>query len=57
MMTYRYRPLVAMLQRARPISPFTADSLEDEMVNAFAGKAECVRDYPLFAPYRSNYLL
>jgi hypothetical protein len=57
MLTHRYRPFIAMLQRVWPIPPFTADSLDDEIVSAFAGKAECLRENPLFAPYRSDYLL
>jgi hypothetical protein len=57
MLANRYSGLVAMLQRVHPIRTITPDILEDEMLNAFVGKAERLRENPLFAPYRSDYLL
>jgi UbiA prenyltransferase family/Sulfotransferase family len=57
MLANRYGGLAAMLQRVHPIRTITADVLKDETLNAFAGKAERLRDNPLFAPYRSDYLL
>jgi hypothetical protein len=55
-LTNRYGGLFAMLQRVHPIPPITAADLDDEMLQAFVGKAECLLTNPLFAPYRSDYL-
>jgi hypothetical protein len=52
----RLRPAVAALQRLRPGSPVTADSIPDEFVEAFRGRAESLRDHPLYAPYSREYL-
>jgi hypothetical protein len=51
-LTNRYGGLFAMLQRVHPIPPITAADLDDKMLQAFVGKAECLRDNPLFAPQR-----
>jgi hypothetical protein len=56
-LTNRYDGLFAMLQRVHPIPPITAADLDDKMLQAFVGKAECLRDNPLFAPYRTDYLI
>jgi hypothetical protein len=56
MLAARYSGLVAILQHVHPIPTITADMLDLEMLNVFAGKAECLRDNPLFARYRSDYL-
>lgn len=53
----RLRRPVAMLQRVRPGTPFTAASIPDELVEAFRGRAESLRGNPLFAPYAADYLL
>jgi hypothetical protein len=57
MITNRFRPLIRILQRLRPASPVTAELLDHEMVNAFRGRAESLRDNPLFFRYRADYLL
>jgi hypothetical protein len=54
--TNRYGGLFAMLQRVHPIPPVTAADLDDQMLQAFVGKAECLLNNPQFAPYRSDYL-
>lgn len=57
MLTNRYGGLFAMLQRVHPIPPIMAADLDDKILEAFVGKAECFRNNPLFAPYHSDYLI
>ena len=52
----RLRPAVAVLQRLRPGVPVTVDSIPDAFVEAFRGRAESLRDNPLYAPYAKEYL-
>jgi hypothetical protein len=52
----RLRRGIALLQRLRPGVPITADSIPDELVNAFRGLADSLRGRPLYAPYASEYL-
>jgi hypothetical protein len=52
---YLRRP-IALLQRLRPGTPFTADSIPHEAVAAFRGHAESLRGNPLYAPYAAEYL-
>lgn len=52
----RLRPAVALLQRLRPGTPVTLESIPDEFVDAFRGRAESLRGNPLYAPYAAEYL-
>jgi hypothetical protein len=52
----RLRPAVAVLQRLRPGTPVTADSIPQEFVEAFRGRAESLRGNPLYAAYAAEYL-
>jgi hypothetical protein len=54
--TKRFRIPIAVLQRLRPGQPVTAESIPDEVVNAFRGQAESLRGNPLYAPYARDYL-
>jgi hypothetical protein len=47
---------IAWLDRVRPGTPFTSESIPDELVNAFRGRAESLRGHPLYAPYAAEYL-
>lgn len=52
----RLRPAANLLQRLRPLAAPAPQRLPDEVVDAFRGKAECLRDDPLYAPYADDYL-
>lgn len=47
---------IAILQRIRPRTPLTVDAIPDERVNAYRGKADSLRDNPLYGPYANDYL-
>ena len=47
---------IALLNRVKPGLPVTAQSIPDEVVNGFRGRAESLRGNPLYAPYASDYL-
>ncbi|MDP9194514.1 MAG: hypothetical protein M3P06_22680 [Acidobacteriota bacterium] len=51
------REPIAWLNRLKPGTPFTLESIPEEAVNTFRGRAELLRDNPLFAPYAAEYLL
>jgi hypothetical protein len=53
----RFRPLIRMLQRIRPLEPVTATAVTDELLERYRGRAEAMRDDPLYAPYKDEYLL
>jgi len=53
----RLRPAIRLLQRLRPREAVTADSIEPALVESFRGRADCLRDEPLYAPYADDYLL
>lgn len=48
---------IRVLQRLRPGTPVTAASIPESLIDAFRGRAECLRDHPLYARYASDYLL
>jgi hypothetical protein len=52
----RLRRAIAVLQRLRPGTPFTAASIPDELVEMYRGRAESLRGNPLYAPYAAEYL-
>jgi hypothetical protein len=54
--TNRFRTPIAVLQRLRRGDPITADTIPDEVVNAYRGKAELLRGNPLYARYAADYL-
>lgn len=47
---------IAMLNRIRPARPFTIESIPEELVVAFRGRAESLRANPLYARYAADYL-
>jgi hypothetical protein len=47
---------IAWLDRLKPGTPFTSESIPKELVDAFRGRAESLRGNPLYAPYASDYL-
>jgi hypothetical protein len=47
---------IAWLDRWKPGTPFTSESIPDKLVNAFRGRSESLRGHPLYAPYASEYL-
>jgi hypothetical protein len=47
---------IAWLDRLMPGTPFTADSIPEDLVNAFGGRCESLRGNPLYAPYAADYL-
>jgi hypothetical protein len=51
----RFSRVIALLQRVRPGKPVTADSIPDDVVTAYRGKARTLRDNPLYAPYARDY--
>lgn len=53
----RLRHPIAILQRLRPVTPFTAASIPPELIEAFRGRAESLRTNPLYARYAADYLL
>jgi hypothetical protein len=48
---------IAWLDRLKPGTPFTSESIPEEAVNGFRGRAESLRGNPLYAPYAAEYLL
>lgn len=48
---------IAVLQRIRPSRAVVADTISDELLNAWRGKAESLRANPLYALYAADYLL
>lgn len=52
----RLRRPIAVLQRLRPGTPFTAASIPDGLVDMYRGRAESLRGDPLYAPYAADYL-
>ena len=48
---------IAWLDRLKPGTPFTAESIPEEAVSGFRGRAESLRGNPLYAPYAAEYLL
>lgn len=52
----RLRAAIAVLQRARPATPFTASAIPDEVLERFRGRAESLRGNPLYARYAADYL-
>ena len=52
----RLRRPIAVLQRLRPGTPFTAEAIPDGLVELFRGRAESLRGNPLYAPYAADYL-
>jgi hypothetical protein len=53
----RLRGAASVLQRLRPLPPVGSDMISDRVLEHFRGKAECLRDDPLYQPYRADYLL
>jgi hypothetical protein len=50
------RGLVRLLQRRWPATPLNADSVPNELVSEhFRGKADLLRDEPLYRPYGAEY--
>jgi hypothetical protein len=47
---------IAWLDRLKPRTPFTAESIPDEVVNALRGHAESLCGNPLYAAYAADYL-
>lgn len=47
---------IAWLNRLKPGTPFTSESIPEELVNAFRGRADSLRGNPLYAPYAAEYL-
>jgi hypothetical protein len=56
-MRNRLGPLVRLLQATRPAEPVTRALVTDEVVDDFRGRAEVLRDHPLYRRYRDDYLL
>jgi Sulfotransferase family len=48
---------IAVLQRLKAGSPVTLDLIPDELLSAFRGTADALRDNPLYTPYAREYLL
>jgi hypothetical protein len=51
-------PLIRVLERVlrtTPVDPYAIE--KDFLIDGFAGKAECLRDAPDYAPYQHDYLL
>lgn len=55
-MKNRFRPLIRLLQRWFPTTPVTADLIGADTLNMFRGRAELLRDNPLYAAYAEDYL-
>jgi hypothetical protein len=47
---------IAWLDRLKRGRPFTAQSIPEEVVDDFRGRADSLRDDPLYTPYASDYL-
>ena len=52
----RLTPLVAALQKIRPLPLVTTDSYDTALIEKFRGCADSLRLNPLFAPYAADYL-
>lgn len=52
----RLRPLISLLSRMRPGRKVTAEDFPCEILDHCVGKAERLRDDPLYAPYAREYL-
>jgi hypothetical protein len=52
----RLRFPIAVLQRFRPGRPVTADTIPDEIVEGYRGKAESLRGNALYGAYARDYL-
>jgi hypothetical protein len=55
--TNRLRLPIRLLQMIYPIEQVTEAAITDEMLESLRGQAECLRDEPLFAAYKKEYLL
>lgn len=52
----RLRPLVGLLSRLGPGRRITRDDFPEELLGYCRGRAELLRDDPLYAPYAAEYL-
>jgi hypothetical protein len=52
----RLSPLVRVLQALHPLPPLDSSRISDGMLAQFRGRAESLRDDPLYAAYGSDYL-
>lgn len=52
----RLRPVASLLELLAP-TPGEPVSVDDDLLERFRGKAECLRAEPLYAPYLKDYLL
>lgn len=53
----RLRTPIRILQRLRPGTPITDALIPDEVVELFRGRAESLRNNPLYEHYKADYLL
>ncbi len=47
---------IRILQRLRPGTPANLGDIPEGLVEAYRGRADCLRDHPLYARYASDYL-
>ena len=52
----RFRLPIRLLQRIRPAEPANLRDLPESLVEAYRGRADCLRGEALYAPYASDYL-
>lgn len=52
----RLRLPIRLLQRLRPGDPVTLSDLPSTLIDAYRGRAGCLRGEPLYAPYAADYL-
>jgi hypothetical protein len=52
----RFRLPIRILQRIRPGTPVTAADVPASLLAAYRGRADCLRDDALYAPYAADYL-
>ncbi|HEX9985821.1 MAG TPA: hypothetical protein VGF69_21355 [Thermoanaerobaculia bacterium] len=52
----RLRIPIRVLQRLRPGAPVTAAAVPERLAEAFRGRADCLRDHPLYQAYAPDYL-
>jgi hypothetical protein len=52
----RLRAAIGVLQRLNRLTPVTVDMLPEAVVESFRGKADRLRDHPLYARYGAEYL-
>jgi hypothetical protein len=52
----RLRVPIRVLQRLHPGTPITAAAIPQSLIEAFRGRADWLRDNPLYAAYASDYL-